>query len=192
MAQQLKMLRNLDEIPEVYTPEGFFVRNFREGEEDTWVEICKHGLASESAGRGFWEGSMLVIPTLVPERDVFFICTEDGTPVATFAGYIMENGIANMHMVAALESARGHGLGKTVVTHILAAMKKQMPGKGRLMGLRTDDWRIPAVVGYLKGGFHPVLYDEGMQERWQAVCDNVNIHGVEMWDENGNPTGIIL
>ena len=67
-----------------------------------------------------------------------------------------------------------------------------MPGENRLVELTTDDFRVPAVVGYLRGGFHPVLYDEGMEERWRALCDMLNMHGTEMLDIEGKPTGIIL
>ena len=31
-----------------------------------------------------------------------------------------------------------------------------------------------------------------MDTRWQKVCDNLNFHGVEMLDDDGNPTGVIL
>jgi len=74
-------------------------------------------------------------------------------------------------------------------------MKKldaEMVWRPRITHLTTDDWRIPAIVGYLKAGFHPVLYDEGMEERWRAVCDKLDIHGIEMLDEKGQGTGIIL
>ena len=60
------------------------------------------------------------------------------------------------------------------------------------MQLTTDDSRIPAVVSYLKNRLQPVLYGEGMQERWQKLCDSLQLHGYEMLTEDGKPTGIIL
>ena len=192
MAEQLRMIRTLDNIPEVKMPEGFFSRNYRPEDKEVWLEICKCGLLGKDAGLDAWDQTMLAQKTLVPERDVHFICTAEGKPVATYAAYILDNGVANAHMVAAKEEARGHGLGKVMMNCIMAMMKEQMPGEGRLLGLRTDDWRTPAVVAYLKAGFHPVLYSEGMKERWQTVCDQIDFHGVEMWTLEGEPTGIIL
>ena len=74
-------------------------------------------------------------------------------------------------------------------------MKKldaEMTHRPRITELTTDDWRIPAIVGYLKGGFQPVEYDEGMVERWTKICNDLNMHGIEMLTEQGEPTGIIL
>ena len=189
--QQLRMIHKFDNIPDVPVPQGFTVRNFRSGEELVWVEICKNGLLGQDAGMKDWEKDMLKLP-LDPEKDVFFVCDANDKPVATFAGYVLPDGTGNVHMVAAAPEARGHGLGKFMVSAILKKMDKDVPAETHMLRLRTDDWRVPAVVGYLKGGFHPVLFDEGMEERWQKICDEVNFHGVEMLDLDGNGTGIVL
>jgi hypothetical protein len=31
-----------------------------------------------------------------------------------------------------------------------------------------------------------------MDTRWKKICDTLNFHGVEMLDDEGNPTGVIL
>lgn len=189
--QQLRMIHKFDHIPDVPVPEGFTVRNFRKGEELIWVGICKNGLLEADAGIEMWEKR--IMKTIQdPEKDVFFICDAEDKPVATYAGYILDDGTGNVHMVAAAPEARGHGLGKFMVSAILKKMDKDVSAETHLLRLRTDDWRIPAVVGYLKGGFHPVLFDEGMQERWQKICGEVHFHGVEMLDLDGNGTGIVL
>ena len=127
-----------------------------------------------------------------PEKDVFFVCDETGKPVATFAGYVLADGTGNVHMVAAAPEARGKGLGKYMVSAVLQKMAKEVPAETHMLRLTTHDFRLPAVCGYLKGGFHPVLYDEGMEERWRKVCEELNFHGVEMLNFDGTPTGIIL
>jgi mycothiol synthase len=35
--------------------------------------------------------------------------------------------------------------------------------------LKTDDYRLPAIKGYLRLGFEPLMYQDDMQERWAAV-----------------------
>lgn len=189
--KQLKMLRDLKEIPELYQPEGFTLRNFRPGEELIWVDVCKNGLLGENAGMEAWDHCIVGIEGIVPERDIFFYCDENDTPVATFCVYLLPNGWGNMHMVAAKPEARGHHLGRAIASKTLQELKARL-GENGYACLTTDEWRLPAVVGYLRGGYHPVLLEPEMQQRWQGACDAVNIHGIEMWDPDGNPTGIIL
>ncbi len=191
--RQLMMYHTLDRIPDVPVPEDFFIRNWKPGEEEIWVEICRCGLCAPDAGIGAWESAILGRENLKPEKDTFFVCrTETGEPVATITGYVHPDGMGDIHMVACKFTARGHKIGEIMLSHAMKKLKEEMPGENRLVELTTDDFRVPAVVGYLRGGFHPVLYDEGMEERWRALCDMLNMHGTEMLDIEGKPTGIIL
>ena len=130
-------------------------------------------------------------PTLVPERDVFFAC-RDGVPVATLTAYVHEDGRGDIHMVAAMRDARGHNLNRALLSAGLHSLDRLMTWRPRITALTTDDFRLPAIVGYLKAGFQPVEYDIGMYDRWKAVCDQLNIHGVEMLTQTGEGTGVIL
>ena len=191
--RQLMMIHTLDRVPDIVPEEGFFIRNWKPGEEENWLEICRCGLCAEDAGMGVWDSAILGRETLKPERDTFFVCRKDtGEPVATITGYVMPDGRGDIHMVACKYTARGHKIGEAMLSHAMKKLKAEMPGEGRLVELTTDDFRVPAVVGYLRGGFHPVLYDEGMEERWRALCDMLHMHGIEMLDENGKGTRIIL
>ena len=71
-------------------------------------------------------------------------------------------------------------------------LDKMIQGENRIVYLTTDDFRLPAIVGYLKAGFVPVIYDEGMVERWQKICDQLNMHGYEMLNDDGTKSGVIL
>jgi mycothiol synthase len=65
---------------------------------------------------------------------------------------------------------RGRGLGLAVCAAVVA----RFLGAGyRRIYLRTDDFRLPAIATYLKLGFEPYLFTEGMAERWQRVCDQL-------------------
>ena len=188
----LKMIHLFDKIDIVPLPDGFTCRTFRKGEEEIWVNICKCGIIKEDADvEAEWQKRIVKEP-MDPEKDVFFVCDETGKPVATFAGYVLADGTGNVHMVAAAPEARGKGLGKYMVSAVLQKMAKEVPAETHMLRLTTHDFRLPAVCGYLKGGFHPVLYDEGMEERWRKVCEELNFHGVEMLNFDGTPTGIIL
>jgi len=187
------MIHLLDNIPDKAAPEGFFIRNWTPGEEEIWVEICKFGLLGPDATINEWNGAILGRQTLDPHTDTFFVCrSSDGTPVATITGYVREDGVGDIHMVACREDARGHGIGEYMLSHAMRKLKADLPGNGHRVELTTDDWRIPAIVGYLRGGFHPVEYDEGMFDRWTKICQDIRMHGIEMLTETGERTGIIL
>ena len=191
--RQLMMIHLLDNIPDKAAPEGFFIRNWTPGEEEIWVEICKYGLLGPDATINEWNGAILGRQTLDPHTDTFFVCrSSDGTPVATITGYVREDGVGDIHMVACQEDARGHGIGEYMLSHAMRKLKAELPGDGHRVELTTDDWRIPAIVGYLRGGFHPVEYDEGMFDRWTKICQDIRMHGIEMLTETGERTGIIL
>ena len=191
--KQLMMYHTLDKIPDIPVTPGFFIRNWRPGEEEAWLKIVRCGLSGPDADIGTWNGAILGRENLRPETDTFFVCrAEDGDPVATITGYVHPDGMGDIHMVACRYDARGHKLGEVMLSHAMKKLKNEMPGEGRLVELTTDDFRVPAVVGYLRGGFRPVLYDEGMEERWRALCDMLNMHGTEMLDIEGKPTGIVL
>ncbi len=189
--RQLMMLHKLDFIPDCPVPEGFSIRTYEPGDEVKWVEICKHGLCGPDATLDAWRDAILNRETIVPSRDVFFVC-RGSEPVATITGYVRPDGRGDIHMVACREDARGHGIGKAMLSHAMKKLKADLPGDGQLVELTTDDFRLPAVVVYLRGGFHPVLYDEGMEERWRAVCAKLGMGGGEMLTEEGEPTGIVI
>ena len=191
--RQLMMVHTLDKVLDVPVTPGFFIRTWRPGEEEAWLEIVRCGLCAPDAGIDTWNGAILNRENIDPETDTFFVCREEtGEPVATVTGYVQPDGRGDIHMVACKFTARGNKIGEFMLSHAMKKLKAEMPGEGRIVELTTDDFRVPAVVGYLRAGFHPVLYDEGMEERWRALCDMLNFHGVEMLTESGEPTGIVL
>lgn len=190
--EQLRMINKMGTIPPFTIADGYTIRMYQEGDVPAWVDICHHGLIGENEGLEAWDAYMLSIKELVPERDVFFVCDPEGTPIATCTAFIQANGVALMHMLAAKPEARGHKLGWAMTTFSMNKLDKEMPKENRMLRLKSDDWRLPAVLSYLRAGFQPVLFDVDMDTRWQKVCDNLNFHGVEMLDDDGNPTGVIL
>lgn len=190
--KQLKMICCMRNIPQMNIEDGYKIRKYKPGDEAVWTEICKNGLLSENDGIECWEKCMLSEKTLVPEKDVFFVCDQNGSEIATCTAFVNENGYGIMHMLAAKPEARGHGLGYAMTAFSLAKLDKELTEDKRLVFLSTDDWRISAVKAYLNAGFQPVLYDVDMDKRWKAVCEKLDIHGVEMLYENGESAGIVL
>lgn len=192
--EQLRMIHTFDQIPAYTLAEGFSIRFYKpdNGDEDVWIALCKNGLLEANDGIEQWKAAILDMVGLEPQRDTFFVCDSNGVPVATTTAFFMDNETPLIHMVAANPEVKGKGLGLSMTLYALHKLKSEMGDRKMLGRLRTDDWRLPAVLCYLRAGFQPVLFDVGMEERWRAICEKLNFHGVEMLDMAGNPTGIIL
>lgn len=188
--EQLRMIHKMKQIPDFSLEEGFTLRAFRSGEEPLWLEMCKAELLEGKAGKEEWDLCITAFPTLLPERDIFFVCDKEDHPVATTTAFTMENAEGLLHMVAVDPQARGHKLGWSMTAYGIHKLVEE--GQVKLIRLKTDDWRKAAVLIYLRAGFQPVLFDVDMDKRWKALCDELNFHGVEMLDLEGNPTGVIL
>lgn len=190
--EQLRMIHRMEALPEYTLAEGFTLRAYRPEDQEIWLEICSHGLLTEEELPNGWNICVTAFPTLVPERDIYMICDKAGKPVATCTAFALSENVALLHMLGALPEARGHKLATSMTAYGLHKMAQEMKTADRMMRLKSDDWRVSAVRTYLQCGFQPVLFDTGMQERWTAICDKLDIHGIEMLDDDGNPTGIIL
>ena len=95
-------------------------------------------------------------------------------------------------MVACHTDARGNKLGEALLARAMAKLKEEMPGENRITRLTTDDWRLPAIKGYIRAGFLPVLYDDDMEERWRRILGELGFSGIPMVTEDGCDTGILL
>lgn len=188
---QLVMYHLMDAFVEHPVPEGFLVRNYRPGEERVWIEINKCGIFGPDAGMEGWENMVVKRGGLVPERDILFATLADDIPVATLTAYVRDDGFGAIHMVSARESVRGHGIGKALLAIGMKKLREAMPPVS-ITRLSTDDWRLPAIKGYLGAGFHPVNVSEDMPGRWRKVCAELGVHGVEMLGPEGQGTGIVL
>ncbi len=189
--EQLRMINKLGTVPAFEIDEGFTIRMYRPGDEVVWTEISKNGLLAEGEGIECWQKYMLDLG-VVPERDTFFVYDKQDNAIATCTAYVLEGNVSLMHMLAAKPEARGHHLGWAMTTYSLNKLDKELPQGERMVRLKSDDWRLPAVLTYLRAGFQPVLFDVDMDTRWKAICDKLDFHGVEMLDDNGQPTGVIL
>ena len=171
-------------INEVPLPDGYSISNYKtEADKLAWVECCKNGLVGDDADEKAFDESILSREFLDPYRDVFFI-DYNGEHIGTVTAYVHEDdNTGDMHMVGIRTDFRGRGLAKYL--NFITCKKLSAAGV-RFIHLTTDEWRKGAVKSYLSGGFLPVEYDEGMEERWAAVLADYGIESVMMLDEDAN------
>ena len=190
---QLKMYHDLKVIEDFPIPEEFELSLFKEGDVKTWVDACTPAFFDENVNvESAFRECMLSQEGLVPERDIYFISRKGGKPEATLTAFVYPDNKGYIHMVAAKPSIQGHNVSRMMLSVGMKKLDKMIQGENRIVYLTTDDFRLPAIVGYLKAGFRPVIYAEGMVERWTKICDQLNMHGYEMFNDDGTKSGVIL
>jgi mycothiol synthase len=171
------MLRpHLDVLPALEVPAGYGLRTFEPGDEGAWAAIMA------SAGGIGREWTVERVRERMIDREQFepagmFFVTSDvdaGRPVASATAWRVtatERELGNVHMVCALESHRGRGLGRLVTLAVLHHLRER---GFRRADLSTDAWRQAAIRCYLGLGFVPVYLPDpdgtdSHDVRWSAV-----------------------
>ena len=167
---QLTMwLNSIDPLPPLTPPAGYEVRHYREGDAAAWETII-----TESFQRPYvFDTLMRADRAFRPER-IWFV-TRDGIPVATAAAWRRSNwsvDVGYVHMVGALASEAGRGLGALVSLACLHRFKAE--GRTHAV-LTTDDFRLPAVKTYLKLGFLPLLVHQNQRQRWRDLLPKLGM-----------------
>ncbi len=153
--------------PEVALPAGYRMRQLAEGDTAAYRELMA------SAGFEGWDDERIERTLRGTLPGGFFVVEHaaSGRLVATAMathnpGELHPHG-GELGWVAAHTDHRGRGLGMAVCA---AVVRRFIEAGYRRLYLKTDDWRLAAIKTYLRLGFRPLLFVEGMQERWRAVC----------------------
>ena len=168
---QLDMLRDhVDDLPPIVVPDGYELRSYVEGDEQAWCDIME-GNVGRNWTRERCRMKLIDDPRF--ERDNLFFAVKNDRPVASACAWkttVEETVIGEVHMVAALESHRGKGLGHLVNAAVLHRLKDLGFQK---IHLKTDDYRLAAINSYLKAGFDPLNTHISHAERWEAILDRL-------------------
>jgi mycothiol synthase len=165
---QLVMYRaHLDDLPALALPEGTRLRTFRDGDLEPWERIILESFKekitfAESVGDD---------PAYRPER-VFFICDADAPVATATAWFVAKWGwrTGYLHMVGARPGVAGRGLGYQVSLAALHWLRRE--GRDCCI-LQTDDFRVPALVTYVKLGFVPYLIHDNQRDRWSRIFETI-------------------
>lgn len=170
---QLEMIRDhLNDLPEIRIPEGYAVRTYQPGDESAWCAIMENNVGKNWTVEKCRE-KIIQDPRFQPENLIFAI--HDGHPVASVCAWSSDKAgptTGIIHMVAALESHRGKGLGHLLNALVLHRLKALGYEKACLL---TDDWRLAAVKTYLVAGFRPLNTHHSHPERWEAIFAKLGI-----------------
>jgi mycothiol synthase len=184
---QLVMVRpTLEGIPKPELPAGYRIRFYEPGDEDRLEEVFQKcfdpGWSRDRIVKTFmdqvlWSPQRMLIlchDTLggasIPacpqsaDRNVCAATMVVGTATAWEGS--AHPGHAMLHYVAVHPHDAGRGLGLVLVCRTLKLMRSF---GYRDAWLSTDDWRLPAIVVYLRCGFEPVFDHGSHTERWEIV-----------------------
>jgi mycothiol synthase len=166
---QLLMYRNLEKLPDLILPGNIKIVTFEDGYEKHWEHIIKVSFTYFIA----FDECLRKDTHFKPAR-VFFALV-DGVPAATATAWHDRNyGSVDgyLHMVGALPEFKGNKLGYFVSLAVMHKLKSE--GYTNVL-LTTDDFRIPAIVTYLRLGFNIDLTShESIPGRWAAIQQIIN------------------
>ena len=173
--KQLSMIveaKDVVRLPDAMSPNGFDLRSYRPGDEDSWVELINTGEFGSDWDRARFDEYMTGPERMAGSR----IAVQDRKIVAaTFASVQpdMDN-TGRVDFVTSLPEYRGLGLGRLVCSAVLRYLVDR--GYSRII-LFTDDWRLPAIGLYLSMGFEPQMTRDDMPGRWEAIKRDLEVRG---------------
>jgi len=169
------MLRdNLASIPSYPLPEGFSMREYRDGDRQTWVQIERSAepfinITEETFDREF--GSDL---PAMPRR-CHFLVAPDGSDVGTITAWYERSYAGKrwgrIHWLAILPEFQHRGLAKPMMTFAMRRLRS-LGHRRAILGTQTP--RIAAIKTYLDFGFIPDLTVENALRAWSLVRDELS------------------
>lgn len=180
--QQLRLaIDNLDNLPEVVIPEGFELKILDPNDKEMvkkWNYLNDVAFESDNEYEKKVGEHIGYYPFCT-----YMICKDD--EIATTCTAIRdENNKFNygyFHMVAGNKKYAGLGLAYQVC---LASLHKHRELGCSGTWLVTDDFRLPAIVVYLKLGMLPVFTLEEHRQRWIEVLKNIKREDLIPYVEN--------
>ena len=161
-----------EEMPESEIPDGYELRGYLPGDEESWLELLNTGEYGSN-----WHRSRLDEFIAGPERAEGSVVAAKGDRVvaATFASVeVGRDCTGRVDFVTSHPDVRGLGLGRAVCSGVVRFLVER--GYANVV-LYTDDWRLPAIGLYLSMGFAPQMTRLDMAERWQTVKEQLEVGG---------------
>ncbi len=190
--EQLLMYWRPCEIAPLDLPSGYRLVRFRRGGvPELSLDTFRRGYLKTIAPNrepDAWEFPWFYDDKRIPDDGFFVVVQKDcGEVIATASVQLGEHtpDSATLHMVACHPEHRGKRLGELLTVE---AMRYVYVHGIRGMYLTTDDERLPAVKIYLRCGFRPVLFCEGMRERWCTLLSRLGVKETAAYDGEGKPS----
>lgn len=151
---------------------GYRLRAYAPGvDDDEYVALMR------GAGFDDWTADRLILCQMTALPKGWYVVVDEATDalvataMATHRPAPYHSFGGELGWVAAHPDHRGHKLGWTVC----AAVTNRLRAAGYdNIYLKTDDFRAPAILTYLRMGYVPFLYASDMAARWETICKELN------------------
>lgn len=152
-------------------PQGYRFVGFdgSAGDIADWKRIIMEPPSPQDGADSCYHLMIEIYPDVNPCEDIHFIENQAGERVGTITTITHKDQSGYVHMVKAMQSQRGKGLGHCMAEYALEVFSER--GIDSVI-LTTDDYRLPAIKTYLDAGFLPVVHgeeDSEINRRWDAV-----------------------
>jgi len=172
---QLRLRRALETpLPAAHPlPADFALRPYAPGDEAAWAKLL-----DENGALGDWDEARICAMIARDDPRVLlegtFFIERGGELVATACTMrhhspTPERELLEIGWVGVAPRARGQHLAYVLSRHILAYWQ---PGLVADVFILTDDWRVPAIVTYLRLGFRPEVVHPNQVERWRQLAQS--------------------
>ena len=158
----LRYSKGLADLPEWEAPPGFELRRYDPSYDDRIRDVLR-AVGFEHAAGDFYDYELM--PRKELKEGTHIVVHNDEVVGVTFAG-VVDATEGRLDYVAADPRFSGKGIGWAVCAGVVRHLLEQ---GYKTAVLWTDDWRLPAIVTYMKVGFEPVMYREDMERRWEGV-----------------------
>ena len=174
MEDQLRMVRrDLENLPTLQYPDGYYIRTYRKGDEEHWARIMDTAFVDQGRTVQDTYADVINQPDFDPDGFCFVIC--EGLPIGTACAWkrcSRSEQIGYIDMLAVLPEHTGHKLGKWLTLFLLHYFKAQ---RLTCVVLDTDDFRLPAIKNYLNLRFVPMFDGENHKLRWQDIFEKLGL-----------------
>lgn len=169
----VRMIReNLDDIPDCSLPDGYSIRWYGPGDENTWLEIQSLADRYNEVTLSLFEKEFGTDTKVLSERQCFLCDSHHnaiGTASAWYGSYQREC-CGRIHWVAIVPQFQGRGLSKPLLAQTCDRLRSLGHSKTYLT---TQTCRLPAINLYAKFGFVPVIDSAKSREVWQELAGHV-------------------
>jgi len=185
LKQLLMCADDLQKKEEFPLPAGHFYEQFQPNPQDVadWKRIIMEPPAPKDGADSCYQLMILNCRDIDLEKDIWFVTNAFGVRVATFTTITHADGTGYVHMVKALQSERGKGIGKAMAYRTLSVFAERGV---KIVFLTTDDFRISAIKTYLDAGYRPVLCEDpesDMKKRWSEIMNRLQVFDINFLRE---------
>lgn len=159
--------KSLKGLPDYPLPDGFRIRLFEKGDQNTWVRIHQETEGYHTVDPDLFTREFGKDLSKLQQRQ-FFIIDKNGIPIGTASAWddneLAGRGFGRIHWVAIVPDYQGKGLAKALTSRVCHRFH-ELGHKQALV--TTENFRLNAIHIYRKFGFEPFPRNEAEKEFWE-------------------------